>query len=135
MSYAEEQAWWGLEDLAMDALIEQEENAYYIVLIGYKGHEEYLIDCPFYSMNKAMREAAKYTKICKKIKVFHGKPFIEIHRTVWVCGNGTLVLIEDMKTTHIKNCIAMIERSVKANRPWRIEYLKSLQKELEKRQK
>lgn len=56
-----------------------------------------------------------------------------IPETLWECKDGTILAIEDMKTSHIKNCIAMIERSIKANRPWRPEYLEPLTQELKRR--
>lgn len=52
---------------------------------------------------------------------------------LWECKDGTIIAIEDMKTSHIKNCIAMIEKSIKTNKPWRIEYLNSLKAELASR--
>lgn len=52
---------------------------------------------------------------------------------VWECKDGTTVRISDMDTRHIKNCIAMIERSINNGRPWRTSYLKSLQEELDNR--
>ena len=54
--------------------------------------------------------------------------------TLWECKDGTILAIEDMKTSHIKNCIAMIERSIKANKPWRTWYLEPLTQELKRRQ-
>lgn len=75
MSWAEEQSWFGLEDLAMNTLREQEENGYYIALIDYRGHKEYLIDYPFDSIEKARREIFTYRNICKKAKIYHGKPY------------------------------------------------------------
>lgn len=75
MSWAEEQPWFGLEDQALAALREQEENGYYIALMGYKGHKEYLIDYPFDSIEKARREAFTYKGVCKTAKIYHGKPY------------------------------------------------------------
>lgn len=53
--------------------------------------------------------------------------------TLWECKDGTIIAIEDMKTSHIKNCIAMIEKSINANKPWRTEYLSTLKAELASR--
>ena len=53
--------------------------------------------------------------------------------TLWECKDGTIIAIKDMKTNHIKNCIAMIYRSLKANKPWRTEYLEPLIEELKRR--
>ena len=86
MSWAEEQDWFGLEDLALEALY----------------GSDYDVD----------------TKI----------------EIVWVCKDGTEMRIEDMTTRHIINCIAMIQRSIRSNKPWRINYLPILKEELNNRQ-
>ena len=80
MSWAEEQPWFGLEDLAMAAAYEQQEN---------------------------------------------------IERGIWIAKDGTKYLISKMQTSHIKNCIRMIQRS---NYYWRPEYLEPLTQELKRRQ-
>jgi hypothetical protein len=46
--------------------------------------------------------------------------------TVWVTREGEKILVSQMETRHIKNCIAMILR----HRCWRREYLDRLQLEL-----
>lgn len=46
--------------------------------------------------------------------------------TVWVTREGEKILVSQMETRHIKNCIAMILR----HRYWRREYLDRLQLEL-----
>ena len=80
MSWAEEQPWFGLEDLALANAHEAEEN---------------------------------------------------IRKGIWVTRDGTKCLISKMQTSHIKNCIRMIQRS---NYSWRLEYLEPLVLELKKRQ-
>ena len=52
---------------------------------------------------------------------------------IWVCENGTEMPIEKMRTIHIKRCIRLIKKSVNEDRPWRIEFLKPLLAELNKR--
>ncbi len=79
MSWAEEQPWFGLEDLILADAYEAEEN---------------------------------------------------IRRGIWVAKDGTKYLISKMQTSHIKNCIRMIQRS---NYCRRSEYLKPLIQELKKR--
>lgn len=46
---------------------------------------------------------------------------------VWTCKDGRSILVSQMETSHIINCIAKIERS---RRCWRIEYLERLRLEL-----
>lgn len=79
MSWAEEQPWFGLEDLALAAIYEAEKD---------------------------------------------------IRNNIWIAKDGTKYLISEMQTSHIKNCIRMIQRS---NYSWRPEYLEPLTQELEKR--
>lgn len=81
MSWAEEQPWFGLEDLALAAAYEADKN---------------------------------------------------IRNGIWVAKDGTKYLISKMKTSHIKNCIRMIQRS---NYHWRPEYMEPLIQELKKREK
>jgi hypothetical protein len=52
---------------------------------------------------------------------------------VWRTKCGEVMLIENMKTTHIENCINMIKLSGK--KKWRIKSLKHLKRELKKRKK
>lgn len=80
MSWAEEQPWFGLEDLALAAIYEQQEN---------------------------------------------------LEKGIWEAKDGTKFLISKMQTSHIKNCIRMIQRS---NYYWRPEYLEPLTQELKRRQ-
>lgn len=47
---------------------------------------------------------------------------------VWLCRDGTLVAVSEMATSHIRNCVAKIERS---RGRWRAEYLDRLVLELE----
>lgn len=54
-----------------------------------------------------------------------------IDRGVWIARDGTKYLISKMQTSHIKNCIRMIQRS---NYYWRPEYLEPLTQELKRRQ-
>lgn len=60
-------------------------------------------------------------------------------KPVWECKDGTLLIIEDMSTTHIKNCIDMIKRSIRLYKqgiieaPWRTSYLSVLRKEYDNR--
>lgn len=49
---------------------------------------------------------------------------------IWVQRDGTQSKIADMKESHIKACIIMIND----NPPWREEYLHVLEKELKLRQ-
>lgn len=51
----------------------------------------------------------------------------------WECKNGDVIAINDMTTSHIKNCIAMIKRSVANDKPWRLYYLEPLLEELKNR--
>jgi hypothetical protein len=48
--------------------------------------------------------------------------------TVWVTKDGKHLLVSRMETSHIRNCIAKIERS---RRGWRKQYLERLKLELE----
>lgn len=48
----------------------------------------------------------------------------------WRMRDGTLIAIQDMDTSHIKNCIKMIYRS---NGTWRHQYLRYFELELLKR--
>lgn len=79
MSWVEEQPWFGLEDLALAAAYEAEEN---------------------------------------------------LKNNIWIAKDGTKYLISQMQTSHIKNCIRIIQRS---NHKWRSEYIEPLTQELKKR--
>lgn len=81
MSWAEEQSWFGLEDLVLEAIYEENEN---------------------------------------------------IRNGIWVAKDGTKYSISEMTTSHIKNCIRMIQRS---NYHWRPEYFEPLIQELKRRYK
>lgn len=54
--------------------------------------------------------------------------YIEI--PAWRMKDGTLIAIQDMETSHIKNCIKMIYRT---NGNWRHGYLRLFENELRKR--
>lgn len=81
MSWAEEQSWFGLEDLALAAIYEAKKD---------------------------------------------------IRNNIWIAKDGTKYSISKMTTSHIKNCIRMIQRS---NYRWRPEYIEPLTQELKKRNK
>lgn len=81
MSWAEEQPWFGLEDLAIEA-IESEQEVEFIPI------------------------------------------------PAWRMADGNLIAIQDMDTSHIKNCIKMIYRH---NGTWRHQYLRYFEEELRKR--
>lgn len=51
----------------------------------------------------------------------------------WKCKDGNIIAINSMSSRHIKNCIAMIKRSVRLGTPWRTEYLEPLMDILRKR--
>ena len=48
----------------------------------------------------------------------------------WRMANGNLIAIQDMDTSHIKNCIKMIYRH---NGTWRPQYLRYFEAELRRR--
>ena len=73
MSWAEEQDWFGLEDLALEAIREQEENSFYVVLIGYNNQDETLIDYPFDTKEEAIKKAMSYKGKYKTAKIIKGK--------------------------------------------------------------
>lgn len=73
MSY-EAEMYDGLEDLALEAVREQEENGFYVVLIGYKKQCETLIDYPFATIEEARKEAMSYRGKCKTARIIKGKP-------------------------------------------------------------
>lgn len=79
MSWAEEQDWFGTEDMILDAIREEE--------------VEYI-----------------------------GIP-------AWRMKDGELIALQDMDTSHIKNCIKMIHR----NNGWRSQYLPYFGRELHRR--
>lgn len=89
MSWAEEQDWFGLEDLALEALY----------------GSDYDLD-----------------------STHSGVEFISI--PAWRMADGNLIAIQDMDTSHIKNCIKMIYRK---NGTWRHQYLRYFETELRKR--
>jgi len=47
--------------------------------------------------------------------------------TLWVCKDGRALLVSQMETSHVQNCITKILRS---RRGWRAEYLDRLKLEL-----
>lgn len=55
-------------------------------------------------------------------------------KVYWQTKDGQLLLLSQMSTTHIQNCIAKIEKSIEANKPWRVEALPYLKEELKERQ-
>ena len=65
---------------------------------------------------------------------YYGSDFDEdtefIQIPAWRMRNGQLIAIQDMDTSHIKNCIKMIYRH---NGMWRHQYLRYFEKELHKR--
>lgn len=78
MSWAEDQSWFGTEDIVLNAI----------------DNERYLFN-----------------------------------RNIWVANDGTRYTISKMKTSHIINCIKMIQRS----NGWRKPYLSILLTELKRR--
>jgi hypothetical protein len=46
---------------------------------------------------------------------------------VWQCKDGRLLVVSQMDTSHINNCIRLIQKS---GGTWRAEYLERLQIEL-----
>ena len=52
---------------------------------------------------------------------------------LWETKDGRLMSLSEMTETHIMNCIAKIERSIRAGRPWRAEALPYLRMELSDR--
>lgn len=52
----------------------------------------------------------------------------------WECKDGTVMAISEMTTSHIKNCINLIKKSVNNDKPWRLYYLEPLLEELKNRQ-
>ena len=54
-------------------------------------------------------------------------------RVYWETKDGRLLELYQMSTTHILNCIAKIERSISANKPWRVKALPYLKEELKDR--
>ncbi len=53
----------------------------------------------------------------------------------WETKDGQTLELSEMTTSHIKNCIAMIEKSIKAEHPWRKEALPYLRAELRDRER
>lgn len=72
MSY-EAEMYDGLEDLALRAIMEQEENSYYVVLKG-NNHCKTLIDYPFDSIEEAREAALSYKGQYKTATITKGKP-------------------------------------------------------------
>lgn len=56
-------------------------------------------------------------------------------KVYWQTKDGQLLLLSQMSATHIRNCIAKIERSIKAGKPWREKALPYLKAELSERYK
>lgn len=51
----------------------------------------------------------------------------------WETRDGALMELSEMTDSHIKNCIAKIEKSIKARKPWRAGALPYLKQELRDR--
>lgn len=51
----------------------------------------------------------------------------------WQTKDGQLLSLSQMSTTHIQNCIAKIEKSIEAGKPWREKALPYLKAELRDR--
>lgn len=73
MSY-EAEMYDGLEDLALEAVKEQKENGFYVVLIGYKSQCKTLIDYPFATIEEARKGTMSYKGKCKTAYITKGKP-------------------------------------------------------------
>ena len=58
-----------------------------------------------------------------------------LEKVYWQTKDGQLIEIGLMSTTHIQNCIAKIEKSIKAGKPWREKALPYLKEELSERYK
>lgn len=56
-----------------------------------------------------------------------------LEKVYWQTKDGQLLEIGLMSTAHIRNCIALIEKSIEANKPWRVEALPYLKEELKER--
>lgn len=52
----------------------------------------------------------------------------------WETKDGTLMELSEMTDSHINNCIAKIEKSIKAGKPWRAGALPYLRAELRDRE-
>ena len=55
-------------------------------------------------------------------------------KVFWETKDGQILELCQMSTSHIRNCIAKIERSIKAGKPWREKALPYLKEELKERQ-
>ncbi len=53
----------------------------------------------------------------------------------WETKDGDFLELSDMTETHIRNCIAKIERSIKDGNPWRENALPYLKAELRDRER
>lgn len=51
----------------------------------------------------------------------------------WETKDGQLLELSKISTTHIRNCIAKIEKSIEASKPWREKALLYLKAELQDR--
>lgn len=56
-----------------------------------------------------------------------------LEKVYWQTKDGQLIEIGLMSTTHLRNCIALIEKSIKAGKPWRKAALPYLREELAER--
>ena len=59
---------------------------------------------------------------------------MRLTRVYWENKDGTLLELSEMTDSHIHNCIAKIEKSIKLGHPWRKEALPYLRAELKDRE-
>ena len=50
---------------------------------------------------------------------------------IWVCRDGSKIAVSAMRTSHIMNCLRMMDRARARGRRWREEYRDRLELELE----
>lgn len=53
---------------------------------------------------------------------------------IWVTKDGKEINIRDMATSHLKNSINLIKKSIDKNKPWRLEFLIPMLVELKQRE-
>ena len=80
------------------------------------------MECPYCEENPNSNYGSDYDIDTERLQV------------VWEDRHGNRTPIPSMTTSHIKRCIQRIKRSVAEDRPWRVEYLKPLLKELRNRE-
>lgn len=54
----------------------------------------------------------------------------DVENRMWRKADGQWIAISAMETSHVVNCISLIERRAAAGKPWREEYLERLRLEL-----